>query len=69
MSKLADLAKGGVAVITGAASGIGLAAAHQFATLGFKVALVDLAGPKLENALNSVKAASSLGSGNVAVYV
>ena len=68
MSKLVDLAKGGVAVVTGAASGIGLAAAHKFAILGFKVALVDLAGPKLEDALNSVKAASSLRSGLVAAY-
>jgi NAD(P)-dependent dehydrogenase (short-subunit alcohol dehydrogenase family) len=68
LSKLVDVAKGGVAVVTGAASGIGLAAAHKFATLGFKVALVDLAGPKLEDALNSVNAASSFRSGFVAAY-
>ena len=69
MSKLVELAKGGVAVVTGAASGLGLAAAHRFASLGFKVALVDFAGPKLEHALNSVKAASSLGPGFVAAHV
>jgi len=68
LSKRADRAKGGVAVVTGAASGIALAAAHRFASLGFKVALVDLAGPLLDGALNSVKVASSLGSGLVVAY-
>ena len=69
MSKLADLAKGGVAVVTGAASGIGLAAAHRFASLGFKVALVDLARPQLEQAVKSVGAASPFGTGFVSAHI
>lgn len=39
-----------VAVITGAASGIGLAAAERFARLGMKLVMVDRGGPALENA-------------------
>ncbi|HKO48865.1 MAG TPA: SDR family NAD(P)-dependent oxidoreductase [Polyangiaceae bacterium] len=45
-----------VAVVTGAASGIGLAAARRFAGLGMKVTLVDLAGPALEHATAEVTA-------------
>ncbi len=69
MSKLADLAQDGVAVVTGAASGIGLAAAHRFASLGFKVALVDLAGPLLEKAVKSVGAASPFGTSFVSAHI
>ncbi|MBV1702699.1 MAG: SDR family NAD(P)-dependent oxidoreductase [Hyphomicrobiales bacterium] len=56
MSHLSALAPQSVAVITGAASGIGLAAAHRFAAMGLKVALVDLPGEKLEAAEKSLKA-------------
>ena len=41
------IAPGRVAVITGAASGIGLAAARRFASLGLKVVMADLPGEAL----------------------
>jgi NAD(P)-dependent dehydrogenase (short-subunit alcohol dehydrogenase family) len=44
------LAAGRVAVITGGASGIGLAAAKRFAALGMKICLADLDPAKLEQA-------------------
>ncbi len=69
MPKLADLAKDGVSVVTGAASGIGLAAAQRFSAMGFKVALVDLARPQLEQARKSVVAASPFGADFVSAYV
>jgi NAD(P)-dependent dehydrogenase (short-subunit alcohol dehydrogenase family) len=45
-----------VAVVTGAASGIGLAASLRFAALGMKVVLADLAGPALDRAADAVAA-------------
>ena len=56
------LSPGNVAVVTGAASGIGLAAARRFAGLGMKVVMADLGGAALERATAELTA---LAPGNV----
>ncbi|HSS82237.1 MAG TPA: SDR family NAD(P)-dependent oxidoreductase [Reyranella sp.] len=61
------LTAGRVAVITGAASGIGLTAARHFATLGLKVCLADLSAEALMRAEAEVTAASTLGSPGVLI--
>lgn len=48
------LVSGRTAVITGAASGIGLAAAKALVGLGMAVAMVDLPGQKLEAAAKAL---------------
>ena len=60
------LATDRVAVVTGGASGIGLAAAKRFAGLGMKVAIADLASADLEGAAGEVRAA---GNGKVLAVV
>jgi NAD(P)-dependent dehydrogenase (short-subunit alcohol dehydrogenase family) len=50
LSRIPALSPGGVAVITGAASGIGLAAARTFAEAGLKVVLADRPGERLQAA-------------------
>jgi NAD(P)-dependent dehydrogenase (short-subunit alcohol dehydrogenase family) len=47
---------GNVALVTGAASGIGLAAARRFAGLGMTLVMVDLGGGELERAAAEVAA-------------
>jgi NAD(P)-dependent dehydrogenase (short-subunit alcohol dehydrogenase family) len=48
------IAPGNIAVITGAADGIGLAAAHRFAGLGMVVVLADLDADKLSAARDAI---------------
>jgi NAD(P)-dependent dehydrogenase (short-subunit alcohol dehydrogenase family) len=59
------LVPGAVAVVTGAAAGIGLAAAIQFARMGLKVCIADLAEPRLAPAVEALKAASPSGAANI----
>ena len=61
----AAFAAGNVAVVTGGASGIGLAAACRFAALGMKVVLADRAGPALEAATAAVAGAAAGGAPDV----
>ena len=65
MSQHAALSAGNVAVITGGASGIGLAAAKRFAALRMKIVLADLGGDRLEAAVREVRAVSSVGAEGV----
>ncbi|BCG79729.1 SDR family NAD(P)-dependent oxidoreductase [Mesorhizobium sp. 113-3-3] len=53
---LPALGKGNTAVITGAASGIGLAAARRLALMGMKIVLADIGGARLDDASRAVSA-------------
>ena len=53
-------AEGRTAVITGGASGIGLAAAKRFAAFGMKICLADLSQEALDRAAEQLSVASVL---------
>ena len=57
----AALTPGSVAVITGAASGIGLAIARRFATLGLTVCIADLGADRLASAVKIIEADAASG--------
>ena len=59
------MAKDNVAVITGGASGIGLAAALHFATLGMKVCIADIGADRLKAAEAKLSSASPAGGANI----
>jgi NAD(P)-dependent dehydrogenase (short-subunit alcohol dehydrogenase family) len=54
-----------VAVVTGGAAGIGLAAAMRFARLGMKVCVADLGADRLSAAEAALKSASPSGAANI----
>jgi NAD(P)-dependent dehydrogenase (short-subunit alcohol dehydrogenase family) len=59
------LSPGRVAVITGGASGIGLAAAKRFAAIGLKIAIADLEEAALADAARAIAAAAAGGRADV----
>jgi NAD(P)-dependent dehydrogenase (short-subunit alcohol dehydrogenase family) len=62
------LVPGATAVITGGASGIGLAAAIRFCKLGLKVCIADLGIDRLERAAESIVASASMDPADLFAY-
>jgi NAD(P)-dependent dehydrogenase (short-subunit alcohol dehydrogenase family) len=56
------LRPGNVAVVTGGASGIGLAAAKRFAAAGMRVCIADLESARLAPSASEIRAASTAGA-------
>ena len=63
------LAKGRVALVTGAAMGIGLAACKRFASLGLRVCMADLDAEELGVAEQAIAAIAPGGSNSVMALV
>ncbi len=59
------LTQNSVSVITGGASGIGLAAAKRFAALGMKICIADLGEERLDDALAEIAAVAPGGEADV----
>ena len=59
------LVEGRTAVVTGGASGIGLAAAKRFASMGLRICLADLGGNVLEQATVEVSSVATHGAADV----
>jgi NAD(P)-dependent dehydrogenase (short-subunit alcohol dehydrogenase family) len=59
------LTPGSVAVVTGGAAGIGLAAAKRFAGLGLRVAIADLGADRLGRAAEEIAALTGIGAQDV----
>jgi NAD(P)-dependent dehydrogenase (short-subunit alcohol dehydrogenase family) len=65
MTEHPALTEGRVAVVTGAAGGIGLAAAKRFASMGLRICLADLGGNVLEQAAAEVASIAKGGPADV----
>lgn len=63
------IARGGLAVVTGAASGLGLAASERLAGLGLRLVMADRDAGNLARAAERVRRASSLDASEAALVV